>query len=299
MKRRPRVHLIDCHVYIFRAYFALPPMQAPDGTPVGAVYGFTNALRKYLADAEVTHAAATFDYAQTCFRNEIEPGYKADRGDPPEDLEPQFDLCVQAAQVLGLQTFACEGFEADDLIATLCDRLVGEGTDVVVVSSDKDLTQLVTEDGRVAFYDLARGTLFDADGVRERFGVDPVQIPDYLGLVGDAVDCLPGVPGVGPKTAAAALAAFRTIERIPASAEAWSGLGVRGAARAAQRIEEHRERALRTRELATLRRDVPGLRVRARELVVDPVDSVQEDAFFDRLGRSGPDRRGPGRRTSS
>jgi DNA polymerase-1 len=247
-------------VYVFRAYHALPPMHAPDGTPTHAAYGFTNTLLRYLREAAVTHVAVCFDHSMKSFRNDLEPGYKAQRGDPPEDLVPQFALASRAAQAIGLAVFEAPDFEADDCIATLAAAVLAERASAVVVTSDKDLSQLVREDGRVVVHDFARGETLDADGVRRRFGVDPGQIPDYLGLVGDAVDNLPGVPGVGPKGAAAALRAFGRIEAISDDPAGWKGVVVRGAAGIAQRVAAHRERALRTRDLTRLRSDVPGLR---------------------------------------
>ena len=280
----PLVHLIDGSVYIFRAYYSLPSMSAPDGTPTHAAYGFANTLIKYLTERRPTHLAVAFDYSTESFRNQLEPDYKAQRGDPPEDLEPQFELCTRVAEALGIPTFEVEDFEADDLIATLATRLLKKGARVSVVSVDKDLAQLVREDGRVVCHDLARDATLDADGVRAKFGVDPAQIPDYLGLVGDAVDNLPGVPGVGAKTAAAALGAFGRIEAIPEDPEAWKQVGVRGAARAAGRIAEHRERALRTRELATVRRDVPGIAPSLRDLALRGADRGLVEPLFERLG---------------
>ncbi len=278
------MHLIDGPVYIFRAYHSLPAMNAPDGTPTNAAYGFVNTLLRYLSSANVTHAAVAFDFSEKCFRNAIEPGYKAQRGEPPADLEPQFALCVELARALGLGVFSDPDFEADDLIATLAERLLAQQASALIVSTDKDLAQLVREDGRVKLYDLAKGELRDADAVRTRFGVDPGQIPDYLGLVGDSVDNLPGVPGVGPKSAAAALRCFGRIEAIPADASAWSSAGVRGAASVAARVEAHRERALRTRALATLRRDVPGLAAELSGLCWRGADRPAIEALFARLG---------------
>ncbi len=118
------VHLIDGPVYVFRAYHSLPSMAAPDGTPTHAAYGYTNALLKYLRETEATHAAVAFDHSTESFRNEIEPGYKAQRGEPPDDLVPQFDLCTEATAALGLPVFSREDFEADDLIATLTAQLL-------------------------------------------------------------------------------------------------------------------------------------------------------------------------------
>jgi 5'-3' exonuclease len=280
----PLVHLIDGHVWIFRSWFVLPERPAPDGTETAAAWGFTSSLIKYLREHEPSHAAVCFDHAMTSFRNDLEPGYKADRGEPPPELEAQFELCRRATEALGVAAYEASTFEADDVIATLCDRLVARGARVRVVTVDKDLAQLVTEDGRVELYDDAKGTTLDARAVREKFGVDPGQIPDYLGLVGDAIDCLPGVPGVGAKTAAAVLDAFETLDRIPPHGEAWAGLSLRGAARAAERIAEHRERALRTRELATVRRDVPGLRAGLRDLAWRGARRESAQTLFERLG---------------
>jgi len=280
----PLVHLIDGHVWIFRSYFTMPERPAPDGRETGAAYGFTSSLIKYLREQEPTHVGMCFDHAMTSFRNEIEPGYKADRGETPPELEPQFDLCREAAQALGVATYEAENFEADDVIATLCDSLVQRGARVRVVTVDKDLAQLVTEDGRVDLYQDSKGVVLDAPGVREKFGVDPGQIPDYLGLVGDAVDCLPGVPGVGAKTAAAVLGAFETLDRIPPYGGAWDGVAFRGVARAAERIEEHRDRALLTRELATVRRDVPGVSAVLRDLAWRGAPEEPAQTLFAELG---------------
>jgi DNA polymerase-1 len=233
--RGPVVHLIDGHVLVFRAYYSLPPMQAPDGTPTNAAYGFANSLIKYLAEKRPTHIAVAFDYAMESFRNEIEPEYKANRGDTPEDLEPQFDLCSRITEALGVPAFEQRDFEADDVIATLAAQLRRKRARVVVVTTDKDLAQLVRSDGTVWLHDPGRDEPRDAAAVRAKFGVEPEQIPDFLGLVGDSVDNLPGVPGVGPRTAAAALCTFGRIERIPADPAEWSGVAIRGGAGAAAR----------------------------------------------------------------
>ena len=282
----PRVHLIDGSVYIFRAYYSLPPLPAPDGTPVGAAYGFVNTLLKYLTDTQATHVGVAFDSAAKTFRNDIEPDYKAQREETPEDLDPQFRICVEACQALGVADFEQQNFEADDVIGTLTRKLLAKGARVRVVSSDKDLTRLVREDGRVSCFDLARNIELDAKGVRAKFGVSPSQIPDYLGLAGDAVDNLPGVPGIGSKGAAATLRFFGCIEDVPDDVGAWppAARRLRGAKRLASLIREHRDRALLTRELATLRYDVPNTSADLRRLAYRGafVDSTRE--FFDRLG---------------
>lgn len=280
----PKVHLFDGHVYIFRAFYSMPSMTTPDGTPCNAAYGFANTLIKFVSDPEVTHAAVCFDYSMESFRNELEPEYKANRGETPEELEPQFDLCREVAEALGYPVFEKEGFEADDLLASIASDVVARKGSAVVITSDKDLCQLVREDGRLVCFDLAKDTLYDADGVRAKFGVDPAQIPDYLGLVGDTVDNLPGVPGVGPKSAAAALGAFGRIEDMPADPEAWSHLGVRGAKSLAVKIHENRDRALRTKQLATVVRDVPDLARGLRDLRYPGAEREHVVDLFARLG---------------
>ena len=281
----PVVHLIDAHVYVFRAWFSLPPMPAADGTPCGAAYGFTSTLIRYLAERAPSHVACCFDFALTSFRNERFPGYKASRGDQvPAELEPQFALCQAAARALGVPVFEAEGYEADDVIATLAERLRREGAHVVVVSADKDLCQLVSEDGATVHHDLQRSRTLDAAGVRERFGVAPGRIPDFLALVGDAVDDLPGVPGFGPKSAAAALAAFGDLASMPSDPSLWEAAGLRGAARLAASFADHRVRALEVRELATLVRDVPALAPPLEALAWQGADEPAFAALCRRLG---------------
>ena len=258
---KPQVHLIDGHVYIFRSYFSLPEMEAPDGRATQAAYGFTNTLLRFLSEEKPTHLACCFDYAMTSFRNEVFPAYKSSRGDEvPDDLEPQFEMCKRAAEALGVPLFEAVDYEADDVIGTLVEGLLPQKCRVQVLTSDKDLSQLVTEDGQVTLYDLAKEARLDADGVREKFGVDPAQIPDYLALLGDKVDDLPGVPGYGKKRASIALGAFGSLDAIPGEVEGWEGVTVRGAARLAREMATHREQALEIRELATVVRKVPGIR---------------------------------------
>ena len=285
------VYLVDSHVYVFRAYHALPEMHAPDGTPCHAAYGFASTLVRMLAQWQPTHFACVFDAAMTSFRNVLEPGYKAGRTEAPADLEPQFALCTEVAAALGVPALSVPDFEADDVIATVAERVLASGDRVVVVSADKDLTQLVREDGRVVCFDFARDRSFDAAGVRARFGVAPAQIPDFLALVGDAVDNLPGVPGIGPRTAALLLAAFGRIEDIPDDASIWRDAGVRGAASLAARLVETRDAALRIRGLATLRRDTPGMALGAEALVWRGPDRERSRDLFERLGWKGIARR--------
>jgi DNA polymerase-1 len=265
----------------------MPEMKAPDGTAVEAVYGFANTLLKYLREEQPTHLAVCFDHALTSFRNDLYPAYKESRDDAPPELERQFELCGEVARALGIPTFEAPDYEADDVLATLARELVERGADVRVVTSDKDLCQLVTEDGRVALYDLARDRHFDAAAVRAKFGVSPEQIPDYLGLVGDSVDDLPGVPGVGPKGAAAALTRFGSLDAMPGDPEAWSAVPARGARRIGERVAAHREQALAMRGLATVVRDVPGVGAHPDRLAWRGADRARVEPLFEELGWGG------------
>ncbi len=286
------IYLLDAHVYIFRAYYSLPAMAAPDGTPIHAAYGFANTLIRMIEAFRPTHFACVFDYAMTSFRNALEPEYKAGRTEAPEDLEPQFALCEDAARALGLGVFKARDFEADDVIASLCERWVGGSSRARIVTTDKDLAQLVRDDGSVVLLDFAKGRILDATGVRARFGVAPDQIPDYLALVGDAADNLPGVPGIGPKSAAALLRSFGDLAAFPRAPARWQETGVRGGRRLAANWSEHLERALRIRELATVRRDVPDLPDSPRVADYRGPDPERLRAFSERLRRPGLLRRG-------
>jgi 5'-3' exonuclease len=280
----PLVHLFDGHVYIFRAYYSLPSMTATDGMPCNAAYGFANTLIRYVVEENPSHVGVCFDAAMTSFRNDLEPEYKAQRGEPPDDLEPQFDLCHEISVALGFATYEAEGYEADDLLGAISSEVVHRRGRARVLTTDKDLCQLVREDGRVVVHDLAKEKTLDADAVREKFGVSPAQIPDYLGLVGDKIDNLPGVPGVGAKTAAAVLQSFDSIEAIPDDVDDWEGVVVRGVKRTAERISEHRARALKTRDLATVLREVPGTKPGLSELAYRGADRERTEELFERLG---------------
>jgi DNA polymerase-1 len=276
---------------VFRAYHALPPMHTLDGMPCHAAYGFASTLVRMLMQWQPTHFVCAFDAAMTSFRNALEPGYKAGRTEAPEDLEPQFEICEEIARALGLPALSVPDFEADDVIATLAEAVLAAGAQVVVVSTDKDLAQLVREDGSAVFCDFALVLTLDADGVRARFGVAPAQIPDYLALVGDTVDNLPGVAGIGPRTAALLLAKFGRLEEIPDDPGGWREAGVRGAASLAARFSESRGAALRIRELATLRRDAPGMALGPDALIWRGPDQALASDLFERLGWEGIARR--------
>ncbi|MCP4330439.1 MAG: DNA polymerase I [Alphaproteobacteria bacterium] len=251
-QKSPLKHLflVDGSGYIFRAYYALKtPMNRPDGTPVGAVYGFINMLLKLLKDAEVDHIAVIFDHARKNFRNDIYPDYKANREAPPEDLIPQFDLIRDATRAMNLPCVEMEGFEADDLIATYARQAAALGSDVTIVSSDKDLMQLV--DGRVNMMDPINNRAIGPDEVVEKFGVGPEKVVDVQALAGDSTDNVPGVPGIGVKTAAQLIGEYDDLDTLLDRAEEIKQPKRR------QNLIEFADQARMSRELVRLRDDVP------------------------------------------
>lgn len=204
----PIVHLVDASPYLFRAFFSIPKT-----VPLNAVYGFGKFLEKYIHDAQPTHIAVAFDrHFNGSFRNEYYPPYKAHRDPSPPELDAQVDPSVELVQSLGIATFIDERYEADDLIATVIHHTRTSGAHFVIVSSDKDLAQLVCD--RVTLIEPAKKLLFDAKAVVQKFGVRPEQMTDYLALAGDAVDNIPGVKGIGAKTAALLLKKYGSLEGI-------------------------------------------------------------------------------------
>ena len=217
------VYLIDGSGYIFRAYHALPPLTRADGTPVGAVQGFCNMLWKLLEDLkgddQPSHLAVIFDHSGYTFRNELYPEYKAHRPPAPEDLVPQFPLIRDATRAFGTPCIEMEGFEADDLIATYTVQARAKGARVTIVSSDKDLMQLVEGDQAVTLFDTMKNRRIDPDGVREKFGVGPDKVIEVQSLIGDSSDNVPGVPGIGPKIAAELIDIYGDLETLLSRAE--------------------------------------------------------------------------------
>ena len=281
------LHLVDASPYIFRAFHALPSsIVDPDGRPVNAVYGFATFLLR-LRDTETpAHLALCFDGSfTTSFRNRIYADYKARREPPPAELEAQADDCRAVGAALGMATFVDDEYEADDLIATLAAVPGDEAEDLVVVSSDKDLAQLVTE--RVALFDFARQRRFGPAEVMEKLGVRPPQVPDLLGLAGDAVDNIPGVPGIGAKTAVALLRAFDSLEElldaVRETPEIVAGLPIRGARGVATRLAEHSEQARLSKRLATVSRRAP-VESELAELRYRGPDEAAVDELCARLG---------------
>lgn len=251
-----KVHLVDGTYELFRAHFGAFPATAPDGRSVGAVRGLLQTLTLLLRQDDVTHLAVAFDHVIESFRNRLFEGYKTSRG-VPEDLLAQFDPAEIATEALGIVTWPMTEFEADDAIATAAVRFAADPRveQVVICSPDKDLMQVVRDD-RIVSLDRRRNVVTNEAGVVEKFGVAPESIPDYLALVGDSADGIPGVPRWGVKGASEVLARYGHVEAIPDSALLWD-VKVRGAASMAERLAEHRAPVMLYKELATLRLDVP------------------------------------------
>ncbi|MDJ0926137.1 MAG: DNA polymerase I [Gammaproteobacteria bacterium] len=252
--------LVDGSSYLYRAFHALPELETSSGEPTGAIHGVLNMLNKLQRDLEPSHIAVVFDAPGKTFRDEIFAEYKANRPPMPDVLRAQVQPLLDAVAASGLPLLRIDGVEADDVIGTLATAAAGEKMAVVIVTGDKDMAQLVTE--RITLLDTmprgpgqtARAT--DADGVVERFGVRPDQIIDYLALVGDSSDNIPGVPKVGAKTAVALLQHFEHVDDILGGLDQVATLEIRGAKSLAQRLEEHRDTLLMSRDLATIRCDI-------------------------------------------
>jgi 5'-3' exonuclease len=251
-----KVHVVDGTFELFRAFYGVPPAQGVRGQPVGAIRGILSTLVSLLREPGVTHVACAFDHVIESFRNELFAGYKTGEGIEP-DLLAQFHPAERAVEALGVVVWPMVEFEADDALATAASRFRdAPGVEqVVICSPDKDLSQCVVGK-RVICRDRLRGTDRDEAGVVSRFGVAPASIPDWLALVGDTADGIPGIPGWGEKSSATVLARYQTIDAIPDQAADWD-LAIRGRDRLAAALRERREEAALYRQLATLRTDVP------------------------------------------
>ncbi|MCH8900588.1 MAG: flap endonuclease [Acidobacteria bacterium] len=249
-----KLYLIDGTYELFRSHFGAPPRQAPDGMEVGATAGIIASTLSLLTEPGLTHVAAAFDSVIESFRNEIYPPYKDGTG-IEQALLDQFPLAERAMRAIGVTVWSMYDYEADDALATGARRWVDDVDEVVVMTPDKDLSQIY-DDPRIRGYDRRKGSFIDRKAVVEKFGVEPASIPDWLGLVGDAADALPGLPGWGAKSSATILARYGHLEHIPLDASLWD-VKVRGADKLAATLVEHMGEALLYRYLALLRTDVP------------------------------------------
>lgn len=250
-----KIHLVDGTFELFRAFYGPPKRVGPSGLEVGAVRGLVRSMASLLAEDDVTHVAVAFDHVIESFRNDLFAGYKTGDGIDPL-LWGQFELAEVACRALGLVVWPMVEFEADDAMAAAAARFAdADGVEqIVLCSPDKDLGQMVG--GRIIQRDRMRKRDFDADGVRDKLGVAPASVPDFLALVGDTADGIPGLSRWGAKSTAQVLGRYPHLEDIPDDAAAWD-VAVRGAATLAGVLAGHREEALLYRTLATLRTDVP------------------------------------------
>jgi len=250
-----RVFILDALNYIFRAYYAVPQdITTPAGVPKNAVLGYTRTLLRVLKEQQPEFMVAAFEGPRS-FRRQLYDQYKANRTETPQNLSPQIEYCRRMTEAMGIPTYDADGFEADDVIGTVAMKMWSRGYSTVIISGDKDLSQLVRAD--VCVYDMANDIWLDESGVRERFGVEPRQIPDLLALNGDAVDNIPGVPGIGPKTARLILTVCSGVEDLAANDSLIDSVDIRSRTRLLRRILDSMETVRLSRKLATIRCDVP------------------------------------------
>ena len=279
-----RLHLVDGTFELFRAQFSKrPDHHDPQGRDRKATLGVVQSLLWLLEETEeaVTHVAIAFDNPIRSFRNDLFPAYKSDEG-VPEELRAQFDAVEEAARALGITVWSMDRYEADDALATAARRFSPEFDQVRILTPDKDLGQ-VLEGERIVQIDRIRKKLIDEASFRAARGIAPASMPDWLALVGDTADGIPGIPGIGEKTASALLARYGHLEAIPNDAGSWKPLSIRGADALAATLRERREDALLYRTLATLAIDVP-LPERRDDLAFRGVPRKRYEAWCDAIG---------------
>ena len=274
MKTNETLYLVDGSSYIYRAYFAIRHLSSPSGHPTNAIYGFIQMLLKLLKDCNPKHVAVVFDAGRTTFRTEMYPEYKANRVAMPDDLRAQMEPIREVVRAFNIPTLELQGYEADDIIGALAGRFAGQGGKVVVVTGDKDLMQIVTD--RVTLLDTMKGKESGINEVVERFGVRPELVIDILGLAGDSSDNIPGVPGIGEKTAIKLILEFGSLDQLLARADEVKG-------KIGEKLREFREQALLSRRLATIECNVP-LEVDLETLTAQDPDQKTLNAFFKKFG---------------
>ena len=279
----PAIYLVDASCFVFRAYHSIPDHMADgDGRPVNALYGFARFLSDLLERERPEYLAVAFDESLAgSFRSRIFPAYKANREPAPPGLKEQFARCRELCRHFGAAEFGSAEYEADDIIGTLATRLRVAGFRSTLVTRDKDLAQLVREGDE--FWDYMAEQRLRYGDIAARFGVCPERIADFLALTGDAVDNIPGVPGVGRKTASVLLASFESLDDLYANLNRVATLEVRGAGGLGARLLEHRGAAYLARELTRIACDMP-LPVTAAELRRTPPDLEALGGFYDRAG---------------
>jgi DNA polymerase-1 len=279
----PVLYLVDASVFIFRAYYSVPiDVVDPDGNPVNAVHGFARFLSDLLQRESPRRIAVAFDESlEQSYRNEIYPAYKANREPAPVELKRQFALCREVVDALGVAQYGSSRYEADDIIGTLATRARAAGVPVTIVSRDKDLTQLISRAD--TYWDAIADVRYGYDDIEERFGVIPERMADFLALMGDAVDNIPGVPGVGRKTAQKLLKHFDTLPGVFDNLHEVPKLKFRGAAFVAESLREHREAAFMSQRLTQIACDMP-FEAAMDDLERGKPDLATLDAFYDAQG---------------
>ena len=279
------VYHIDASYFVFRAYHSMPPdMMDRDGNATHALYGFARFLCDFLEQVNPSRIVVAFDESlrgETSFRCAIYPAYKANREQPPVDLKRQFALCREFCRHLGLAEFASTQYEADDIIGTLAARTRAAGLWNVLVTRDKDLSQLIRA-GDV-YWDYTGNARYQYHEIGARFGAVPELIADFLALTGDAVDNIPGVPGIGKKTAAELFAVFGSLDELYANLERVAGLKLRGAGGIAAKLLAHKDAAYLARRLTGILCDIP-LQAHVDDLRRRPPDAARLQCFFDAHG---------------
>jgi DNA polymerase-1 len=265
--------LVDGSSYLYRAFHALPPLSTKSGEPTNAVLGVVNMLYKLLDERKPTHMAVVFDAPGKTFRSELYAEYKANRPPMPDELRMQVGPLLEAVEAMGIPILRIEGVEADDVIGTLARRAAAAGSDTVISTGDKDLAQLVN--GQITLVNTMDNTTLDRAGVEQKFGVTPEQITDYLALVGDSIDNIPGIAGVGPKTAAKWLQQFGDLETLKARAGEVGG-------KIGERLRESLGALDLSKQLATIRCDVE-LPITLDDLALRAQDAARLRALFERL----------------
>ena len=278
----PTVYLIDASIYIFRAWFSISDEFSNNrGEPTNAAYGFTGFLCSMLEQTQANHIAVAFDESLIeSYRNEIYPEYKANREPAPEELKRQFAWARAISESLGLPCFADDRYEADDLIGTLASHWRERGHPICVISSDKDLAQLIGANDM--WWDFTRNLKLGPDKIKEKFGVFPEQIADFLALTGDAVDNIPGVPGVGPKSAVALLNHFGDLDEMWLRLDEIPHLSVRGAKSLHKKLQDNRQAADIARQLTIIETAVPSALANPA-ISRNEIDEARLNRLFDDL----------------
>lgn len=275
MAERPIAYLVDGSAYVYRAFYAIrQELSNSAGIPTNAVFGFKNMLQKLMRQEQPDYLAVVFDERGPTFRHEVDPTYKANRKPMPDELAVQLPYIHRLVEALNIPKLSLQGYEADDLIGTLARRYVEQGCDVVVVSGDKDLCQLVTD--RVTIFDPSKDQRLGVAEVTERFSVEPERVIEVMGLMGDSSDNVPGVPGVGEKTAKQLLATFGTIEEVLARVDEVKQPKLR------ERLREHAESARQSRQQVTIDVNVP-IETKLEDLIVEPANTEELKALYKEL----------------